>query len=219
MSLLTESLEQILIQLEQKAPEIAASLQPGLTCEEIDEMECIHTLEDMICTCIAIHSNGKIFFNESPSINIYDLHTRKAEANHKNDSDLRNIFINSSGGNFISKSGSSKAISPDGKTIVRGNRDKTIKVWDLETEKLKLTLEGHTGFILSIAISPDQSTIVSGSGSGDETIRVWDFYTGECIRIIEGHQAFIYSLAISPDGKTLVSASGDKIVKIWGLES
>lgn len=38
MSLLTESLEQILIQLEQKDPEIAASLQPGLTREEIDEI-------------------------------------------------------------------------------------------------------------------------------------------------------------------------------------
>ncbi|BAY82608.1 PBS lyase HEAT-like repeat protein [Calothrix parasitica NIES-267] len=38
MSLLTESLEQILIQLEHKDPKIAASLQPGLTCEEIDEI-------------------------------------------------------------------------------------------------------------------------------------------------------------------------------------
>ncbi|MGB3759973.1 MAG: SMI1/KNR4 family protein [Rivularia sp. (in: cyanobacteria)] len=38
MSLLTESLEQILIQLEQKDPEIASSLQPGLTREEIDQI-------------------------------------------------------------------------------------------------------------------------------------------------------------------------------------
>ncbi len=115
-----------------------------------------------------------------------------------------------------SKGVESVAVSPDNKTIVSGSKDKTIKVWDLETKKIKFTLEGHKGWVYCVAISPDGSTIVSCSR--DKTIRVWDLYTGECIRILEGHTDWVYSVAISPDGKTLVSCSRDKTVKIWGLK-
>ncbi|MFM5942263.1 MAG: WD40 repeat domain-containing protein, partial [Dolichospermum sp.] len=35
------------------------------------------------------------------------------------------------------------AITPDGKTLISGSRDRTIKVWDLVTGEVKLTFEGH----------------------------------------------------------------------------
>ena len=42
-------------------------------------------------------------------------------------------------------------------------------VWDLSSGALKSTLQGHTNYVLSVAISPDGKTIVSGSG--DKTMR------------------------------------------------
>ena len=42
-------------------------------------------------------------------------------------------------------------------------------VWDLETCTEKSKLEGHSGSVFSVSISPDGKTIVSGSG--DKTIR------------------------------------------------
>ena len=65
----------------------------------------------------------------------------------------------------------SVAISPDGQTIVSGNLDNTIKVWNLDTGELLHTLEGHSNSVNSVAISPDGRTIVSGSE--DETVKVW----------------------------------------------
>ncbi len=65
----------------------------------------------------------------------------------------------------------SVAISPDGRTVVSGSADKTIKVWDLASGSLKATLTGHSGWVFSVAISPDGRTVVSGSW--DKTIKVW----------------------------------------------
>ena len=42
-------------------------------------------------------------------------------------------------------------------------------MWDLASGECKSTLEGHTNLVLSVAISPDGKTIVSGSG--DNTVR------------------------------------------------
>lgn len=43
------------------------------------------------------------------------------------------------------------------------------RVWDLESDRLKSTLEGHASVVWSVAISPDGKTIVSGSD--DKTVK------------------------------------------------
>ncbi|CAA6804629.1 MAG: High-affnity carbon uptake protein Hat/HatR [uncultured Sulfurovum sp.] len=105
------------------------------------------------------------------------------------------------------------AISEDGKYIVSGSSDKSIKIWDRSTGELERSLTGHTGSIYSVAISRDGKTIVSGSS--DKSIKIWDRSTGELERSLTGHTGSIYSVAISRDGKTIVSGSSDKSIKIW----
>ena len=79
----------------------------------------------------------------------------------------------------------SVAVSPDGKHIVSGISDKTVKVWDVETGWEVRTLEGHTGSVNSVAVSPDGKHIVSGSGdyfispSKPGDIKVWDAEKGQ----------------------------------------
>jgi WD40 repeat protein len=114
-------------------------------------------------------------------------------------------------------SASSIAISPDGKYIVSGSGDNTIKIWDFKTAKCLNTLEEHTRNIHSIAISPDGKYIVSGSF--DNTIKIWDFKTAKCLNTLEGHTSWVISIAISLDGKYIVSGSSDNTIKIWDFKT
>ncbi|KIO10424.1 hypothetical protein M404DRAFT_129403, partial [Pisolithus tinctorius Marx 270] len=98
----------------------------------------------------------------------------------------------------------SVAFSPDGKRIVSGSWDKTVRVWDAERGvQLGSPLEGHTSEVISVAFSPDGKRIVSGSR--DKTVRAWDVEGGVQIGSpLEGHTDGVISVAFSPDGKRIV---------------
>ncbi len=68
---------------------------------------------------------------------------------------------------------SSVAIASDSKTLVSGNFDGQINVWNLEKGGAPRTLTGHESYVNSVAITPDGKTLVSGSL--DNSIRVWNF--------------------------------------------
>ena len=74
---------------------------------------------------------------------------------------------------------------------------------------------GNTAPVMSVAISPDGNTIVSGSE--DRSIGVWGLHDGLLRRTLAGHTGSVSSVAISPDGKTIVSGSMDGTIKLWDL--
>ena len=64
-------------------------------------------------------------------------------------------------------------------------------------------LRGHTGWLYSVAFSPDGTRIVSGSD--DNTIRLWDAATHQAIGTpLTGHERSVRSVTFSPDGKLIV---------------
>ncbi len=107
----------------------------------------------------------------------------------------------------------SVAFSPDGKTIVSGGEDSTIRLWNVHDGTHLRTFSGHTDYVYSVAFSPDGKSIVSGSD--DSTIRLWDVDTGSHLRTILGHTQNVYSVTFSPDGKTIASGSQDNTIRLW----
>ncbi|KAF5860979.1 hypothetical protein ETB97_000889, partial [Aspergillus alliaceus] len=79
--------------------------------------------------------------------------------------------------------------SPDGKQLASGSHDNTIKLWDPTTGELRQTLEGHSGWVLSVTFSPDGKQLASGSS--DKTIKLWDPTTGELRQTLEGHSSWL----------------------------
>ncbi|CCM00585.1 uncharacterized protein FIBRA_02621 [Fibroporia radiculosa] len=109
----------------------------------------------------------------------------------------------------------SVAISHDGRQIVSGSFDNTIRVWDADTgQQLGPPLRGHTNSVRSIVISHDGRRIVSGSR--DKTIRIWDADTGQQLGLpLRGHMSWVTSVVISCDGRWIVSGSADKTIRVW----
>lgn len=79
------------------------------------------------------------------------------------------------------------------------------------------TFVGHPSWVTSVSISPDQSTLASGSL--DDTIKIWSLQTGELLRTLTGHARGINCLAFSPTSRMLVSGSDDDTLRLWNYET
>src|ERR1039457_4153402 len=79
------------------------------------------------------------------------------------------------------------------------------------------TLEGHSGSVSDVALTPNGKWAVSASE--DRTLKVWDLATGRALRTLEGRSNRVSGVAVTPDGKRAVSASWDGTLKVWDLET
>lgn len=105
----------------------------------------------------------------------------------------------------------------DGRRVVSGSDDGTLKVWDVESGIELYTLIGHSNKVKAVAMTPDGRRVVSGST--DQTLKVWDIVSGTELTTLRGHTDEVAAVAVTADGRCAVSGSDDRTLKVWDLES
>ena len=112
------------------------------------------------------------------------------------------------------------ASDPHTGAIVSGGADCGIRVWErISPSEFAPTpsrrFAGHEHIVTALAVTPDGSTLVSGSR--DKTVKLWNFHMGEPLQTLTGHCQPVTDLAIDPGGNCVATASLDGTVKIWHL--
>jgi WD40 repeat protein len=107
--------------------------------------------------------------------------------------------------------------TPDGGTLVVGGEDGTVQVWSVGDHKVTKTFAGHAGPVHALAMSPDGTTVYSGSFDTD--VVAWDLTgTRGVAQTYSGGDADpaldAWTLAIAPDGHTAAEAGahGDVVL-------
>jgi hypothetical protein len=85
--------------------------------------------------------------------------------------------------------------------------------WSSGWGERTLLLAGHTGAVLTVALSPDGTRVLTGSE--DNTARLWDAATGTPIATLAGHTLWVYAVAFSPDGTRVLTGSDDYTERLW----
>ncbi len=111
----------------------------------------------------------------------------------------------------------SVAISPDSQTLATAGSDKVIRLWNAETLKQRLPLEGHAGPVYGLSFNPHGDQLASAGWDG--TIRIWNVADGKLLRSWDGQSGDIWSIAFSPQGTTLATGGTDGSVRTWDAES
>jgi WD40 repeat protein len=89
----------------------------------------------------------------------------------------------------------SVAFSPDGKQVVSGSWDQTVRLWDAATGAALQTLKGHSSSVTSVAFSPDGNLL--------PTLRVSDYW------VVEGEANILW---LPPDYRSICEAIWDQTV-------
>lgn len=116
--------------------------------------------------------------------------------------------------------------------IVSGSQDLTLKIWKLpesiSSKQVKGQLPGMEGLhaactekahdkdINSIAVSPNDKLVVSGSQ--DKTAKLWSATDLSLMGVFRGHKRGIWCAQFSPADQVVATSSADGSLKLWGLQ-
>ncbi|KAK1370693.1 Guanine nucleotide-binding protein, beta subunit [Heracleum sosnowskyi] len=109
------------------------------------------------------------------------------------------------------------AFDPSNEWFCTGSADRTVKIWDVASGKLKHTLTGHIGQVRSVAVSDRQPYMFSAGD--DKQVKCWDLERNKVIRSFHGHLSGVYCLALHPTIDVMITGGRDSVARVWDIRT
>ena len=196
---------------------LASASSGGLKIWNVKTQNCLRTLECGYALCCAFLPGDKIVVvgTKDGDIELYDIAA----------STLLDKIDAHEGAVWTMQ------VHPDGKSLITGSADKSIKFWNFEivqeeipgtkrtTPRLKLVesrILKVNDDVLSVQVSPDSKLLAVATL--DNTVKVFFVDSLKLFLNLYGHKLPVLNMSISSDSKLIAPCSADKNVRIWGLD-
>lgn len=185
---------------------LSAGVNGILKLWETATWNCIQTItaqvDFLILSSVAMSADGKYAVSGGsgrPRVQLWDLES--------------GICLKSFEGH--EKQVNAVCLSHDGRVILSGAQDKTLRVWDVQTGQCVRVFEFESS-VYSLSLSPDDRHVLVGVNNTPE---LWDIATGVCVRTFEGHTKAVLAVTFATDTPCVLSGSSDKTLKLWNTGS
>lgn len=108
-------------------------------------------------------------------------------------------------------------VEPGNEWFVTGSSDRIIKIWDLASGTLKLSLTGHVSTVRGVVVSPRQPYLFSCGE--DKQVKCWDLEYNKVVRHYHGHLSACYGIDLHPTLDVLVTCSRDATARVWDMRT
>ncbi|CAF1664866.1 unnamed protein product, partial [Adineta ricciae] len=108
-------------------------------------------------------------------------------------------------------------VEPANEWFATGAADRVIKIWDLASGTLKLSLTGHVSTVRGVAISTRQPYLFSCGE--DKQVKCWDLECNKVIRHYHGHLSAVYALSLHPTLDILLTCGRDSVARVWDMRT
>lgn len=111
----------------------------------------------------------------------------------------------------------SLAVDPSNMWFASGCRDGLIKIWDIASGRLRITLTGHISGVRGLAVS-DRHPYLFSCGD-DKMVKCWDLEQNQVVRHYHGHLSGVYCLAMHPTENILITGGRDSVARVWDMRT
>ncbi len=189
------------------------------TGQEIRTLNVERETSSRLATALAFSPDGKRLASGywgDDTVKIWDVHQ---------DSNPQTFNIEGGHGTISSDF---KRLASASRNFLGNAPDKTVMIWDAESGRQAMSLEGHTSAIFSLAFSPNGKRLASGDGNPrpgvnfvSGIVKVWDVQTSRELFTLVGHTGPVLGVVFSPDGSRLASVSSQRSgeVVMWDAQT